>query len=490
MGEMVLKVQPMKITESVDGSILHFDIISGLAICFFIEGSSNGGGLVIEFRDAEELRKLVDEHIDRLMSNFSKYPASLLRFKLVGDANTVDHTVKQLVQRHLHVVSDYKTKGGRIEAYFYPATGRLRLNEVVPATIATTVSEVERKIRVLVVDDSKSIRMLLTNIINKDSGLEVVGAAELPSQVEGLIQQLRPDVMTLDINMPEMDGVTLVGKLIPKYRLPTIMITALSMEEGTQVLRALELGAVDYIQKPSMDKIAQMESEVVEKIKTAAKASVFQRSIVRAKPKIKTAVFALQEMPVIAIGASTGGTDAIRIILEGLPENVPPVVIVQHIPPVFSAAFAKRLNALCPFQVVEASDNMELIQGRVIVAPGGYQMSVTRTNQKIFAKVQEGDLMSGHKPSVDFLFKSVAKVCGSNAIGIILTGMGRDGAQGLLEMRNVGSRTIGQDEASCVVYGMPFAAAKIGAVERVSSLDQVADNVMSLLPLLNRSMRA
>ena len=477
----VIKPIPSQLVVLNDGGVIHFQAKRGLILCFFMEKGLCGGGVFIDGVDAATAEPSIKAAIKDLLSRLAPSDTARCRVKLVGVVGAIQFA-KDLLGRHaIRVESECSSDAEAIEVFFHTDTGRLRLREVQAAKgVDNATLPQPRKKRVLIVDDSRTIRQLLSAIVTKDPELEVVGVAERPSQVEELIKTLKPDVMTLDINMPEMDGVTLIEKLLPKYPIPTVMITALSMEDGNQVLRALELGAVDYIQKPSLEQMQDVEAKIREKIKVAATATVRSRPLARTKARtslIPTPHLRRGAMPIIAIGASTGGTDAIRQLLVALPEHIPPIVIVQHIPAVFSAAFAKRLNELCPFEVCEAKDGDEVRAGRVLVAPGGLQMVVVKKAGSLQVEVKDGATVSGHKPSVDVLFHSVVECSGAFAIGALLTGMGGDGAKGLLAMRQAGARTIAQDEASCVVYGMPAVAVKMGAVEVILPLDRIAEQI-------------
>ncbi len=337
------------------------------------------------------------------------------------------------------------------------------------------------KKRVLIVDDSTTITKLLSTIFRQDAGLEVVGVINNPLEVEDKLRELKPDVMTLDINMPEMDGCAVLRKVMGKYPVPTVMISSISIEEGPRVLQALELGAIDYIQKPSFEQLKFLAPLIIEKIKDAANAKVQLKhgSSARAKPKVQ--MLLNKSSKLIAIGSSTGGTEALRQLLSELPNNIPPIVIVQHIPPVFSNAFAMRLNDLCECEVREAKDGDVVRSGLVLIAPGGIHMVLRPSSEGFVVRLQDLPAVNRHKPSVDMLFESVAQYLGRNAIGLILTGMGADGAKGLLKMRQAGARTIAQDEASCVVFGMPKEAIKLGAAEQICGLDEMPNVILSLI---------
>ncbi len=332
---------------------------------------------------------------------------------------------------------------------------------------------------VLIVDDSKTVRQLLEKIISQDPQLKVLGSAERPSQVEDLINKLKPDVITLDIHMPEMNGVELLEKIFPKYKIPTLMISSISKEEGPFVLRALEVGAFDYVQKPELSQLMDVGNSIREKIKMAATSQ--PRAKTASKRKVKNQNIPLDQQSLIVIGASTGGTEAIRHVLECLPEKIPPILVVQHIPAGFSAAFANRLNDLLPFEVREAKDQDVLRENLILIAPGDFQMGIESRNGKMTVQIREAPHVNRHRPSVDYLFHSAAQLSERSIVAAILTGMGSDGAKGLKALRDKGARTIAQDEASSVVYGMPREAKKINAAEFICSLDDVGAKIMELV---------
>lgn len=334
--------------------------------------------------------------------------------------------------------------------------------------------------RVLIVDDSKTIQEFLKNIFGADPEMEVVGVANHPGEAEDILRQKTVDVMTLDIQMPVMDGIAFLEKLMPTKPMPVVMLTSMRMEDGDQVLRALELGAVDYIQKPKLQDIARVGPQICEKVKIAARAHIQQKKRVSPQPlspgpkSQKKSGSGNRSMPFIAMGASTGGTVALADVLTALPSEIPPIVIVQHIPAGFSRAFADRLNTMCPFEVKEAVDGDEVCPNRVLIAPGGKQMQLVVNGSRLFVEVNDSEAVNRHKPSVDYLFDSVAKLSGGKILGIILTGMGADGAKGMWNLKQSGAYTIAQDEQSCVVYGMPREAVKLGGVDKIVPLDQIA----------------
>lgn len=333
-----------------------------------------------------------------------------------------------------------------------------------------------KKIRVLIVDDSMLFREVLARGLSKDAEIEVVAKASDPYQARDQIIEFRPDVMTCDVQMPRMDGIEFIKQLLPQYALPVIVVSTIS----DAIFDALNAGAVDFVAKPD-DKVPTAMSSLIEeltaKIKIAANAKVRKRPDI-SRDKISEAT-KFDEKKVIAIGASTGGTEAIFNVLKNLPANIPGIVIVQHIPPTFSKMFADRMNDQTPLMVKEAEGNEFVEAGKVFIAPGDKHLEVRKIGNRYKTAVAEGERVNGHCPSVDVLFHSVAKECGANAVGVILTGMGHDGAQGLLEMRKKGAITVGQDEKSSIVYGMPKVAFENGAVEKQYSLDAISNAIIA-----------
>lgn len=416
--------------------------------------------------------------------------------KVVGGANVVSELTHATAIGNLNVEVAFnilkklnikvigQDVGGKLgrKIYFYTESGRLRVAKM-DSTDPELDSKIipKKKVRVLIVDDSKTIRELLSKILNSDE-IEVVGQASCAAEAEVLIDKVLPDVITLDIHMPGMDGVTFLETYLSRRLIPTVMISSININESGLVMKALELGAVDYIQKPTLNELPLQTNFIREKILTAASIKVSRRKVIEHIPKKSISYLSSNEKEkIIAIGASTGGTEAIKAVLQNLPANIPPILIVQHIPPVFSTAFSNRLNELCPFEVREARDGDEVIPGRVLIAPGDFQMELIHENGRRKVRVFEGEKVNRHRPSVDVLFNSVAKLEGNNAVGVILTGMGNDGASGLLQMKKAGACTIGQDEFSSVVYGMPKAAFQMNAISQVSSLLDIPLNIIKIL---------
>lgn len=335
-----------------------------------------------------------------------------------------------------------------------------------------------RKIKVLVVDDSLLFRETLARLLSTDPLIEVVGTAADPYQARDLILEHEPDVMTLDVELPRMTGIEFLRRLMPQYPLPVVMVSAVT----ESVFDALSAGAVDFVAKPALNTSQALESmlnELIVKIKIASTAKVGHWKENRG-PQINQKNRGSNDL-IIAIGASTGGTEALASIIHAFPGKMPPIVIVQHIPPVFSRMFAERLNNTCALEVKEAENNDPVYPGRVLIAPGDFQMRLKRRNGQYMVECRKGEKVNGHCPSVDVLFESVAGQAGKKAIGVILTGMGSDGAQGLLKMRQAGARTLGQDEESSVVYGMPKVAFEIGAVQKQASLANIPQLIYEMV---------
>lgn len=349
-----------------------------------------------------------------------------------------------------------------------------------------------RKITVLCVDDSALIRQVMAEIINSQPDLQVIGVAADPLVARDMIKALNPDVLTLDVEMPRMDGLEFLEKLMRLRPMPVVMVSSLT-ERGSEIaMRALELGAVDFVTKPRLgmrDGLLQYADEIGEKIRAAACARV--RAVpprgAALAPAVATAGIELLRKPflstekLIVIGASTGGTEAIREVLQPLPADSPAVLIAQHMPPGFTRSFAQRLDSLCRIQVKEAEHGERVLPGHAYIAPGGWHLALGRSGANYVAQLNQDEAVNRHRPSVDVLFDSVARNAGVNAVGVLLTGMGRDGAAGLARMRQAGAYTFAQDEASCIVFGMPREAIALGAVNEVRPLHEMAGAVLGHL---------
>ncbi len=341
------------------------------------------------------------------------------------------------------------------------------------------------KAKVLVIDDSALMRQLLTDILRTDPGLEVVGSAADPYAAWDKIKRTGPDVLTLDVEMPRMDGLTFLERLMGNRPMPVVMVSSLTERNCDTTFRALELGAVDFVTKPKLDMTTgtiAIASELVAKVKAASQARVRPGTVrspttKTATPRSPAAGFRTTHK-VIAIGASTGGCEAIATVLSALPADSPGVVSVIHMPEGFTTSFASRLDKCCAVRVSEAKDGDRVVPGHALIAPGNFHLEVARSGAMAVVRVRPGDPVNRHRPSVDILFNSCARELGPNAVGAILTGMGDDGARGLLAMRRAGARTFAQDEATCVVFGMPREAIALGAADEVLALDRIANQLL------------
>lgn len=350
------------------------------------------------------------------------------------------------------------------------------------------------KIKVLIIDDSALIRQVLTKIIESDPALEVVGTAVDPIVARDKIKSLKPDVLTLDIEMPRMDGITFLRNLMRLHPMPVVMISTLTSAGADVTLEALELGAVDFVSKPKLDVSEQLQSyseDIIEKVKAAASAKVRSSRSESAKPvaeKLTVDAVIPKRSPAgyknsdkfFAIGASTGGTEAIKEVLSRMPGDAPGIVITQHIPAAFSAPFAKRMNSICEMNVHHAIDGQQILPGNVYIAPGSQHLMVEKSGNRMVCRLNDGPLVNRHKPSVDVLFRSIVQSVGSNVVGVMLTGMGADGAQGMKEMHDAGSITIAQDEQSSVVWGMPGSAVELGGVDHIVPLEKIAGKMLEV----------
>lgn len=341
------------------------------------------------------------------------------------------------------------------------------------------------RIKVLVVDDSALIRRVLTEIINRESDMTVVGAAPDPYAARELIKSTNPDVLTLDVEMPKMDGLDFLERLMRLRPMPVVMVSTLT-ERGSEItLRALELGAIDFVAKPKMEiskGMADLAENIVDRIRIAAKAHIRSRAAPSAEGRpASLANRRISTEKLIVVGASTGGTEALRDFLVRLPPDSPGILITQHMPPGFTATFAKRLDSLCKITVKEAEHGERILPGHAYIAPGSHHLLVQRSGANYMTALSDAPPVNRHRPSVEVLFRSAAEAVGPNAVGIMMTGMGKDGANAMLEMRRAGAYNIAQDEASCVVFGMPREAVAVGAVHEVVALKDIATKVFGHL---------
>ena len=348
--------------------------------------------------------------------------------------------------------------------------GRVRIPKKEPQQ---TLSE---KKKVLVVDDSTTIQKLLRKILSKSSKLEVVDAVGSAEEAKSFIEREKPDLITLDIHMPGQNGVEFLKEYLKYQNIPVVMISAVSMNEGPLVMEALSHGAVTYIEKPSIDNLDEASEDMLAKLE-----AVSRKSTERSEKKSRLEKLEFSDLSgLITIGSSTGGTQALDVLLHDLPEQIPPILIAQHIPSVFSKALADRLNDLLPFEVKEAVDGEDLVCNKVYIAPGGHHMALVVEDRRLKVVVTDDPPVNRFRPSVDYLFDSISKIPWNNLVALILTGMGADGAKGLLKLKGQGARTIAQDEASSVVFGMPRKAIELGAAEEVCPLDQMGEKLVHL----------
>ncbi|ROP58325.1 two-component system chemotaxis response regulator CheB [Enterobacter sp. BIGb0383] len=337
-----------------------------------------------------------------------------------------------------------------------------------------------KKIKVLCVDDSALIRNIMTSIVNQHPDMEMVATALDPLIARDLIKQHNPDVLTLDVEMPRMDGLDFLERLMRLRPMPVIMVSSLTSKGSDITLSALELGAVDFVTKPQMglqDGMMQYSELIADKIRAAAKAHIRRRDAQSGQPQIISSPLVGSEK-IIAIGASTGGTEAIRHVLMPMPATCPGIVIAQHMPPGFTRSFAERLDKICQISVKEAEDGDRVLPGHAYIAPGGRHMELTRSGANYHVKLNDLPPVNRHRPSVDMLLNSVAKSAGKNAVAAILTGMGHDGARGLLALHQTGARTLAQSEKTCVVYGMPREAVALNAVSEIVDLELIAQTIL------------
>lgn len=343
-----------------------------------------------------------------------------------------------------------------------------------------------KKIRVLIVDDSAVVRQNLTHILESDPGIEIIATAADPFIAAQKISNEIPDVITLDVEMPRMDGITFLKKIMSQHPIPVVIISSLTAKGTETAIQALELGAVDVLKKPvwNRDQVSEAELRIIEVVKGAAKAVIKRkaghalRQAIVNKPVHDYSMIRTTDK-IVVVGASTGGTEAILQFLEAMPLDCPGIAIVQHMPESFTKSFADRLNRICKITVREATHGESILKGQALIAPGNKHLEVKRSGARYYVEVRDGEPVNRHRPSVDVMFMSAAKYAGRNVIGVILTGMGADGAKGMLELKNSGARTIAQDEKTSIVFGMPKEAIKLNAVEKVLALPQIAPWVVN-----------
>lgn len=410
--------------------------------------------------------------IDQFAAALKKIGAPI-DLKLIGGVDFINTLRRWAEKQGVHVIKSV-VRDVPFEMIYSATNREFKIN--VSLNFPKTAQN--RKTKVLIVDDSSTIRRVLRSIFKTDPDIQVIGSLENPMEVLSFLEAHRPDVITLDVHMPEMDGIQLLRQIVAKYSIPTIMISSLSKEDGPHVLDALEIGAFDYIQKPSFQDIPLLGPHILERVRTAAESKKIE---IKNSAPVHQIVDPWNHNGFILIGASTGGTDALAHLLKQFPDEIPPVLVVQHIPPIFSKAFADRLNSIFKFEVREAKNGDKIERNTVLIAPGGQQMGIAKLGDSYFVTVRNDAPVNRHKPSVDYLFHSAAKLKMHSLIGVVLTGMGSDGAKGLLELRRQGAHTVVQDEKTSVVYGMPRCAFELGAAEAVVPLDQIGAKIARFL---------
>ncbi len=452
-----------------------------LGLGFFVCGVDLSSKQAFCFWSAKKLSianfsSLLLEHVPSIKS-----PQSQFTVKMVTDEDDGSELRKVFSKLNIKNIKNISRQEIGSEIYFYSIDGRLRAERAPRIPKKEVEPSTAPKIRVLCIDDSPTIHRLLGHIFEAASDVEVVGTVLDPLLTEEAILKHRPDLLTVDIHMDGLNGVELLKKILPRFPIPSLLVTSLSINDGPLVIEGLQSGAVDHIQKPTVENIDQFADEIIAKVRSAAASRV--RVPNKDAKKRRFANTSLDPRGLIAIGASTGGTEALASLLSELPAQIPPIFIVQHIPEQFSKAFASRLNDICAFEVMEARDGLRVHSGCVYVAPGGKHMKVLKNHLgQLSIEVSDGQPVNRHKPSVDVLFRSLAGIAPEGkSIALLLTGMGSDGAQGLLDLKNSGVLTIAQDAESCVVYGMPKVAKELGAAMEVLALEDMSKAIVGYL---------
>ncbi len=477
---------PPKIFVSQEADVFGFKVQGNILVCLYHEQKKAGGALLIS-SNLEDIAKL-KELVETLRAGLDADTADFIA-KLVGPSPLIQKLKNILVEQNIYVASSCPQDSNALDVYFYSDTGRLRVGEsanqelkaIAPQLELVKTKEIapqaQEKIRVLVVDDSLTIRKILEKVLSEDHGFKIVGSVENPIKAHEFLKTNTVDVITLDIHMPEMDGITYLETLKGKKHAPIVMISSVNKEDAVKALRCFELGAVGYIEKPN--NFSQDSADTIRTmVKTAAS------SITRSLDQNKFSAGPIFYEPharytdLILIGASTGGTQAITALMESFPENSPPVLIVQHIPPVFSAAFADRLNQTTKLKVKEVENGDIVKKGHAYVAAGGTQMRMAIKGTDLVLEVTDDPPVNRHKPSVDYMFESARALPKSyRLVATLLTGMGADGARGLKELKDKGVYTVAEAEETCVVFGMPREAIKLGGATDVAPLYKIASKL-------------
>lgn len=479
---------------SFTGETFHEIVEDGLVISVY-DSKHKFGGICHLSQSTEELISLLKK-----FKSQGSTPESLV-LKLVGGKTIkaiqlTTHTRELARELGLNIATESLHDVGGRELIFSTKTGELqyRIAEISNSKIR---SQLAKKIKVLIIDDSLPIRKVIRKMLESEPQFEIVGEAKDPIDGEILRKSKNPDVITLDLHMPRQDGVSYIKQLMKNDPTAIIVITDYDLKNTGPVMDALDAGAFDYIQKPNFSQLTEVGEILISKIREAAKVDTAKLSMFRSsargakdmrsveKKSFNNYNLSIENSAVIAIGASTGGTEALKVVLGSLPAEIPPILVVQHMPPVFTKSFAERLNELCPFHVKEAEDGERVLPGCVYIAPGGFHMGVVGSSPNLKIQLSSGPPENRFRPSVDFLFRSIGKIKRIKKFAVILTGMGNDGAQELLNLRQQGAHTIAQDESTSVVFGMPKVAIDLGAAQEVKRLDQIGP---SLVPKRIRSV--
>lgn len=468
-----ISINPRQFLHSNEGATFGFNFNRGIlftgydsstfqAFCYYVKE---------ETCSESDIRALSDKLTDE------KFSYEHTTLKIIAPIRLHDSIGNMFIKNHWQQPKFVNSEDVYGQIYFYGENGRLRI----AANQEEEVSVIfQKKIRVLIVDDSPTIHQLLTKIFSTSPNIQVVGAVEDPFKAEDAIRTLKPDVLTVDINMDKMDGVTLLKKIFASKRIPALLVSSMGIKDGPQVMAGLAAGAVDYVQKPTFEKLNEFADEIIEKVRMASTVNLNNAQM--QKFSTLAAYGDMDTSGLIAIGASTGGTEAIVTILSQMPKRIPAMLIVQHIPPGFSRAFAQRLNDMCPFEVKEAVDGEVVVPGKVYIAPGGSHMKTVKMQEKIVLRIYDDLPVNRHKPSIDVLFNSLAEHASPiNTCGVILTGMGSDGAKGLLKMKQAGMKTLAQDQATSIVFGMPKVALDLGAAEHSLPIGEIANHLVAFL---------
>ncbi len=457
--------------QAVAEEVLEFQIRTELLLCFYNETKKTGKAIVLT--GSAELKNF---SLPQVLADLAQ-ASDKIWMKIVGPQDGID-AIKNLVKQKITIRNECAVKQNALTVFFYPTLGRLRISENTPSVVTPLIQpKVEPKplgkCRVLIVDDSATIRKLLTKILNQEYGFEIAGEAANVNEAEAFLKTQTADVMTLDIHMPGMDGLTYLQTLNGRDHPPVVLISSVSAEDAIKVFKCLEMGAFDYIEKP---KGMQLEGEADRIRETVRAAKLQKKKVVKAAPSAVSVCKESQDSrALIAIGASTGGVEALQVVLKQFPKDCPPVVIVQHIPAYFSLAFANRLNDSCAIDVKEGADGDILQRGHAYVAPGGKQMKVRKADGTWKIEITDDPPENRFQPSVDYLFRHLSTFDPSvKIVAAILTGMGQDGARGMQDLKNIGTHTIAESEETAVVYGMPRAAIENGSAIEVQPLPNIA----------------